>query len=145
MITIFCSSLLFQIKMTIQSSNKNGSPIQYVSHIGRPFDSHAFSEFSREFWFAHRRITPYWSRANDDKHLSRWFESRFSIDSNVLFWLKERPLFYLLYSVIIIKNVLQHTTSIIISAINLSVYVDSDFLIFMEFSLLLRCTKIRLN
>ena len=41
-----------------------GAPLEYMSDNGPPFDAHTFATFAQEFGFSHRRVTPYWPRAN---------------------------------------------------------------------------------
>ena len=41
-----------------------GAPLEYMSDNGPPFDSHALETFAHEFGFKHRKVTPYWPRAN---------------------------------------------------------------------------------
>ena len=41
-----------------------GAPLVYTSDNGPPFDSHALKAFAVEFGFIHRKVTPYWPRAN---------------------------------------------------------------------------------
>ena len=40
------------------------APLEYLSDNGPPFDSYVFDAFARKFGFVHRKITPYWPRAN---------------------------------------------------------------------------------
>ena len=41
-----------------------GNPLIYKSDNGSPFQSHAFAEFAKSRGFHHRKVTPYWPRAN---------------------------------------------------------------------------------
>ena len=41
-----------------------GTPLEYKTDNGSPFQSSRFSDFSRKLGFKHKKITPYWPRAN---------------------------------------------------------------------------------
>ena len=41
-----------------------GAPLVYTSDNGPPFDSHALKAFAVDFGFIHKKVTPYWPRAN---------------------------------------------------------------------------------
>ena len=41
-----------------------GIPLEYKTDNGSPFQSGRFAEFSKRLGFKHRKITPYWPRAN---------------------------------------------------------------------------------
>ena len=48
----------------IKLFNTMGRPLQYKTDNGAPFHSHGFEHFAKKLGFRHRRITPYWPRAN---------------------------------------------------------------------------------
>jgi hypothetical protein len=41
-----------------------GVPLVYKTDNGPPFMSHEFAEFAKQWGFTHRKVTPYWPRAN---------------------------------------------------------------------------------
>ena len=41
-----------------------GTPLEYKTDNGFPFQSSRFADFSRKLGFKHKKITPYWPRAN---------------------------------------------------------------------------------
>ncbi len=41
-----------------------GRPTIYKTDNGAPFQSHDFKTFAQKYGFKHRRVTPYWPRAN---------------------------------------------------------------------------------
>ena len=43
-----------------------GAPLEYKTDNGPPFNSYRFTEFAKEWGFVHRKITPYWPRANGE-------------------------------------------------------------------------------
>jgi hypothetical protein len=43
-----------------------GSPTVYKTDNGPPFPSSRLAEFAKQFGFTHRRVTPYWPRANGE-------------------------------------------------------------------------------
>ena len=48
----------------IKLFNTMGRPLQYKTDNGAPFQSSSFEHFAKQFGFRHRKITPYWPRAN---------------------------------------------------------------------------------
>lgn len=43
-----------------------GTPLVYRTDNGAPFNSFVFNEFARQWGFKHRKVTPYWPRANGE-------------------------------------------------------------------------------
>ena len=41
-----------------------GRPLRYKTDNGSPFQSHNFKQFAERYGFQHRKVTPYWPRAN---------------------------------------------------------------------------------
>jgi hypothetical protein len=46
--------------------SKFGTPLVYKTDNGPPFQSFNFANFAKQWGFKHRRVTPYWPRANGE-------------------------------------------------------------------------------